>query len=1013
MSIETLTFAMEDRLAAFSAGGDPAVLRDPEAQQLAERLYYAIDWLAPQTEAVETARAFNVAVLLASFHWQRFQYDGSDTDAGRGGLFYKLVSWVAPQYVPTDLLEIFMELGEPIRDTATSQLTAWTAQGVKLLKEAETNGDVRLLDDAVALCLFAARANPRQDVVWAESLIMLGNVLTRRYEYTGDADSLTRACNVTLKAEDALPEGDPHRPKFFSSLGHIAIRMYERDGDLDRLDVAVRALREAAYGAPGYDQYRAAYLTNLATALSLHYGHTGRVDSANEALEAQFEAVRTTPRDHPDLPSRLVNLAAALHGHPGTVPDGADPHDEAVALLQDALSLTTDGHPDRPRGLRLLARVHQERFTWNRDLRDLTYAVEAGRAAVEADGVSSYQRPYLLRGYAEALMAYADHSSAPDALDEAIEALREADALLPDDHPYRTDTLMTLGYALRDRFTAGADPTDREQALRALRDASSITSAPARGRVRAAAVAGYLAADSQDFTGAVESFALALEQLELSAWRGLDRADRERLIAEHPNLVAHAAAVAVRAGRAERAVELIEQGRGILLAQALETRTDHGELRARAPELDHRLRQILDELDRLPDGSYSTAAEEVHERRRANDRRAALAREREEVLAGIRAIPELADFLRPPPFAVLCAAAERGPVVLLCASRYGCYAMILSGAGVQVLALAVDEGHVADRAARFTRAVDGEPSPLRASETLVDGLAWLWEAVAEPVLEALGHTEPIGPGGEWPRLWWCPTGLFTLLPMHAAGRDLLQSGGDGGDTVLDRVVSSYTPTLRALLHTRTHPPKYPLTHLRGRGAGGAARGLIVSMPSTPGWPDLPAAEQEARAVHQRHPDAELVTGPAATAPSVREALTRCLWAHFACHGVQDLGRPSRGALILYDGPLALRDIVKLRLPHAHFAFLSACETSRGGIVLADEAISFATALQLAGFRDVVGTLWSIDDTLASEITDLVYEHMSRRPAPNPATALHAALHAVRAHHPDAVMSWAPYVHVGP
>ncbi|GFH38494.1 CHAT domain-containing protein [Streptomyces pacificus] len=1008
MSIETLTFAMEDRLAAFSASGDPAVLRGPEAQQLAERLYYAIDWLAPQTEKVETARAFNVAVLLASFHWQRFQYDGSDADAGRGGLFYKMVSQVAPHCVPTDLLEVFMEQGEPIRDTPTSQLTALTARGVSLLKEAEINGDARLLDDAVALCLFAVRANPRQDVVWAESLIMLGNVLTRRYEYTGDADSLTRAYNVTLMAEDVLPEGDPYRPKCFSTLGHIAIRLYEREGDLDRLDLAIRALREAAYGAPGYDQYRAAYLTNLATALSQHYGHTGRFESATEALEAQFEAVRTTPRDHPDLPSRLMNLAAALQGHPGTVPNGVDRHDEAAAHIRHALSLTTDGHPDRPRGLRLLAGVLQKRFTSKHDPRDLTDAVEAGRAAVEACGVGSYQRPYLLRGFAEALMAYADHFSAVDQLDEAIGALREADALLPKDHPYRRDTLMTLGYALRDR--AGADPADREQALQALRDASSITSAPARDRAWAAVAAGYLAADSEDFTGAVESFTLALEQLELTAWRGLDRADRERLIAEHPNLVAHAAAVAVRADRAERAVELIEQGRGILLAQALEARTDHSELRALAPELDHRLRQVLDELDRLPDGSYSTAAEEVHERRRANDRRAALAREREEVLADIRKVSDLADFLRPRPFAKLLVAAERGPVVLLCASRYGCYALLLSGAGVQVLDLKLDERHVANRVIRFTRAVDGEPSPLRASEALVDGLSWLWAVVAKPVLEALGHTKPIGPGTEWPRLWWCPTGLFTLLPMHAAGHHRPESGGDA---VLDRVVSSYTPTLRALLYTRTHPPKHPLTHPRPPSAREAARGLIVSMPSTPGWPDLPAAEQEARAVHRRHPDAELVTGPAATAPSVREALTHCSWAHFACHGRQDLGHPSRGALILHDGPLTLRDIVNLRLPHAQFAFLSACETSRGGIVLADEAISFATALQLAGFRDVVGTLWSIDDTLASDITDLVYEHMSRRPAPNPATALHAALHAVRAHHPDDVMGWAPYVHVGP
>jgi hypothetical protein len=40
-------------------------------------------------------------------------------------------------------------------------------------------------------------------------------------------------------------------------------------------------------------------------------------------------------------------------------------------------------------------------------------------------------------------------------------------------------------------------------------------------------------------------------------------------------------------------------------------------------------------------------------------------------------------------------------------------------------------------------------------------------------------------------MWWVPTGNLSYLPLHAAGRD--------DECVLDRVVSSYTPTVRSLL----------------------------------------------------------------------------------------------------------------------------------------------------------------------------------------------------------------------
>ncbi|MFI1293483.1 CHAT domain-containing protein [Streptomyces sp. NPDC020792] len=1002
MNIQDLAFRMEERLDDFYTSGDPAVLREAEAEKLAHRLYYAIDWLAPYT-GTDAARAFNVALLLATFHFQRFQYGGTREDAKRAVFLYRLVCLTAPHHVPETVLSSFREHSDEVNDTPSeSRLAGYNAQGVNLLKEAEANGDRQLLDDAVEWCLLAARANPRQDVLWAEALVTLGNVFTRRYEYTGDEKDLDRAFHVTVKAVEVIPEDDPCRLKASSGFGHIAIRMFQRSGELHMLDLAVNALREAAYGAPADFEHRAALLTNLSSALSERYRHTGLADAAAEALDARAEAVRITPRGHPDLPSRLVNLAGALASRAGHAAVGDDQHDAAVTLLREALPFVPDGHPDRPGCLHLLGGVLRARFTQKGDPRDLADAVDASRSAVQSATASGYLRPDLLRGLAEALSTHAGHFAEPGVLTEAVTALQEADGLLSDDHPDRTETLTALGFVLRDRFKAAGNTADLDQAVAALRAASAVPTAPAQARALAAVGAGEIAADAEDFTGATASYALALEQLELTAWRGLERPDRERLIAKFPSLVADAAACAVRAGKVERAVELVEQGRGILLAQALETRTDHRDLRAQAPELADRLSEILDGLERLSDSPSGLAARETEERRRAHERRAALARRREELLAEIRALPGHDRFLRPPSFTTLRAAAARGPVVLLTASQYGCWALILTGADVRVVPLAVDVRQLADQAVAFLHALGGEPSPLKARNTVLDSLAWLWKKVTEPVLDALGCSEPVGPGGEWPRLWWCPTGLFTLFPLHAVGN---HGAADGGtDTTLDRVISSYTPTLRVLLHTREHP---------GPPAGEDTRGLIVSLPSTPGRPDLPAAGNEARALHQRYPNAQLLTGPAATTPAVTEALTHCSWAHFACHGSQDITQPSRGALMLHDGPLMLWDIANLRLPHAELAFLSACETSRGGVVLADEAITFAAAVQLAGFRHVVGTLWSIDDAQAPIVADRVYENLSRQDTLDPAAALHAAVRAMRAERPQAVLNWAPYVHVGP
>jgi CHAT domain-containing protein len=111
------------------------------------------------------------------------------------------------------------------------------------------------------------------------------------------------------------------------------------------------------------------------------------------------------------------------------------------------------------------------------------------------------------------------------------------------------------------------------------------------------------------------------------------------------------------------------------------------------------------------------------------------------------------------------------------------------------------------------------------------------------------------------------------------------------------------------------------------------------------------------------------------------------------------------------------DVSRLHLRSAELAYLSACSTAVGGTELADEAIHLTSALQLAGFRQVIGTLWPVPDLVAVQVAADVYTRLARRNGtvgpPQGAAALHQAVHDLRDSYPDRPFLWASYVHIGP
>jgi tetratricopeptide (TPR) repeat protein len=1013
--------------AAFLSSGEASLILSADAVAAARSVFGTLhpqDLRSPVTPAV-----LRRLRILGAFHWARCQVlpAGQDQlDRQQALLFYRTVQENDPAAVPVPVSHLIAQ-GRPQRPggappgrprgPGAEDPAALNARAVALMRRAEADGYAaadeaeRLLSRAVSV---AAAADPAR----AEYLSNLGHARHDLFRRDRDPAALGHAIAAHREALAVTRDGDPARPVRHFNLGNVLTDTHEQAA----LAEGVGHLRAAARTEPAGSRHRRAdFLGYLCCALAETFGGTGDQADLDEAIAAGRDAAAAARADGIDQilwGTVLVSLGDAL-------------------VLRSQLS----GEPA-----------------------DLTEGITWLRAAVEQVPPGQGDRPMLLAHLGGALLLSArTDAPGPDALDEAAAALRAAAEAVPDDHHSRPIYLADLGSALLDRYRLRRSPGDLDEALAVLRQAAGTQSrdgtlaqqpgylltvagalsedaarrgagapadeaitmlraaaraeaAPTAERIQAAREWGDLAA-AGNAADAAEGYATAVGLLDLLASGGLRRADQETLLAQFSGVVSDAAAMAVAAGQPGWAVELLEQGRRALLAQVIDGPAPPGDLRRQAPGLADRLGAIRDAIEEPLRGIQAPLTLAAADPRRTGDRRPAAARERVALLAEIRAQPGFAGFLEPPAAAGLLGAAALGPVVIINISRHRCDALALTSDGIRLIELpGLRQREVSQRVTRFLGALDALQSGadgdtailLGARRIVADTLGWSWDVIAGPVLDGLGISGRPEKGGPWPRIWWCPTGAAAFLQLHAAGRHDTRDAPVPG-TVLDRVVSSYTPTARVLLHALQDPG--PAAE-PGRGRALEAP-LIVAMPTTPGATDLPGRQREADHLIAGNPDGRMLAGPEATRGAVLSAIPHSRWIHFACHGVQDRAHPARGRLVLHDGPLTIQEIAGSRSDQGDFAYLSACETLSEGTDQPGEAITLATAVQLAGYRHVVGAQWPATDAIAPEMERLVYAGIRESGPRDTALAVHDAVRALRRKSPDAPAVWAPYVHIGP
>jgi CHAT domain-containing protein len=193
---------------------------------------------------------------------------------------------------------------------------------------------------------------------------------------------------------------------------------------------------------------------------------------------------------------------------------------------------------------------------------------------------------------------------------------------------------------------------------------------------------------------------------------------------------------------------------------------------------------------------------------------------------------------------------------------------------------------------------------------------------------------------------------------------------------------------------------------------------------------LPAARREAARVSEIFGErARVYLDAAATEAAARREIAALPLAHFATHAVIDEALPLDSALLLASAPgeeglLQAWEIAEQLELESDLVVLSGCETARGGERSGEGVLGLVRALQVAGARSVVASLWRVDDESAAELMARFYarlnEGLPRDEALRQAQLelLRGPVRGERDGRPvelrfSAPRHWAPFVLIGP
>ena len=740
------------------------------------------------------------------------------------------------------------------------------------------------------------------------------------------------------------------------NLGNGLGNKFQKTGARSDLEQSIRVAYEALNLAGSNHPRRPSLIYNICNGLGERYLMFRAATDLEEAIRLEREAIDLTLETHRHRLSLQCSLATSLLHNYWRTKDIAFII-EAIQTLQNSLDIAPTDHHERPRLLELLGITLYEKYKKTRDPIDLEKSTVATRQAID---IAPEKHPDLINRFDSLGNRLEDsyiRTGNTVYLEEAIEIARRVVETTPEGLPNRAYYLNNLGLRLGKRYWYDSQDTlDLEEAKSYYQTSLYQSNAPIMARIKAAR---QLLHVTKDWQKAWEISSFAVQLIPNVMVRSLENSDKQQISSEITGLASDAATAALYARKgALLALKQLEQGRNLLANSIQEMRTDVQELEEHYPQLAERFKRLRGELD-LPGLRETSSAAQIYTDTPTfgGHKRYDISKELDHLLIEIRRQDGFKNFLLPPTTAEIREATKEGPIVVINVSSASCDALLVQPHRIRAVNLPdlnIQDIKTHTKAGRL------------GSSTVLE---WLWDAVADPVLSELEYDDPCSPDDEnLPHVWWIPIGPLSRFPLHAAGYHT-----DGSrNTVLDRVMSSYSSSIRAIIQGRQRPVA-PLEPFE--------RAFIVAMERTPGYQDLPFAAEEVEAL--RSLCESVFIDPMDLGRRKEEviamlAMSRCRLFHFAGHGLTDESDPTKSSLVLEDwkdDPLTVADFLEVDLHQnpPSLAYLSACGTSQiNSDKLVDEAIHLVSAFQLAGFRHVIGTLWEVNDKICVTVARSIY-----------------------------------------
>ncbi|KAH6905616.1 CHAT domain-containing protein [Coprinopsis sp. MPI-PUGE-AT-0042] len=838
-----------------------------------------------------------------------------------------------------------------------------TNLGNSFMHHFKRTGDLSDMAEAISAQYRAVQLTPEGHADFPAHLNNLGNSFLLRFEHTGDVADIAESISASHRAVQLTPQGHADLPGRLNNLGNSFMCRFMRTGDLSDIAEAISAQHRAVQLTPEGHASLPTWLNNLGISFRCRFERTGNLSDIAEAISAQHRAVQLTPEGHGDLPTCLNNLGNSFMCR-----------FESISAQHRAVQLTPEGHASLPTWLNSLGNSFMCCFERTGNLSDIAEAISAQHRAVQLTPQGHADLPGLLSNLGTSFMLRFEHTGDLSEIAEAI-------LLTPEGHADLPGCLNNLGSSFMHRFKSTHSEEDLAASISNYKSAATSTFGPPRQRLKAARI-----------------------------WADL-------LSQHHPHLIAliagledsiqalEAASAACSLGQVGKALEWLEQGRCIVWSQLSNLRTPLDDLRLHNSQL---AQSVTDLSKQLETAGSSQGQSHINlsmlEKISLEDEARAhlnLARKWDDLLQTVRSIPGFESFLQPLPYSSLLQhLPASGPVVVINVDKQRCDAIALLAGQAKPLHIPLPNFSL-EKAIKYRNNLKAnlKEKQLRMQEvqdTTVEGapgrgarpykqvvvsqvLHDLWKEVASPILNALGFSKmdrlSTNPP---PRIWWCPTGPLSFLPIHAAGTH--------PECVLNYVVSSYIPTVTALTDRVKDC----------RQINKDALGLfLTSQPNAPGTSLIPGTTKEVQSIFK------MAAQTRARAAMYMEHYS-CI--HLACHASQNAAEPLQSWFLFHNGSLNLATIIQRDLKNADLAFLSACQTSAGDEKLSDEAVHLA-----AGMLAVANNFYSYlfghwEEGSGNSVDGSVSAY-----------ALHHAVQQLRQrldNSENSLLAWAPYVHFG-